>query len=165
MMMRLLVMLLCCYGMLCQAESRAETQPHMISAVQSLVTDGAAAMAQQQVFLLYVSRPQCPYCAALEKEVLLPMLKDPALRSKLYLRELSWDAVGVVDFQGRQRTARDLIADLGIPGAPTLLFLDGSGAELAQPIVGYHSRDFYWAYFERAIAQAYASIAATAPES
>jgi thioredoxin-related protein len=158
-MMRVLAMLLCCYGAVCEAEPGAANSPHVIVAAKNLAREGAQATEQRQIFLLYVSRPQCPYCAALEKEVLMPMLKNPSLMAKVHLRELSWDAVGVVDFQGRERNASDLIEEFSIPGAPTLLFFDGSGRELAPSIVGYYSRDFYWVYFERAVAQAHASVA------
>ena len=158
-MMRVLAMLLCCYGAVCEAEPGAANSPHVIVAAKNLAREGAQATEQRQIFLLYVSRLQCPYCAALEKEVLMPMLKNPSLMAKVHLRELSWDAVGVVDFQGRERNASDLIEEFSIPGAPTLLFFDGSGRELAPSIVGYYSRDFYWVYFERAVAQAHASVA------
>jgi thioredoxin-related protein len=158
-MMRVLAMLLCCYGAVCEAEPGAANSPHVIVAAKNLAREGAQATEQRQIFLLYVSRPQCPYCAALEKEVLMPMLKNPSLMAKVHLRELSWDAVGVVDFQGRERNASDLIEEFSIPGAPTLLFFDGSGRELAPSIVGYYSRDFYWVYFERAVDHAHAWVA------
>jgi thioredoxin-related protein len=158
-MMRVLTMLLCCYGAVCEAEPDAANSPHIIVAAKNLASEGAQATERRQIFLLYVSRPQCPYCAALEKEVLMPMLKNSSKIAKIHLRELSWDAVGVIDFQGRERNASDLIEQFAIPGAPTLLFLDGSGRELAPSIVGYYSRDFYWAYFERAIAQGHVSVA------
>ncbi|MFT6039448.1 MAG: thioredoxin-related protein [Candidatus Azotimanducaceae bacterium] len=158
-MMRVLAMLLCCYGAVCEAEPGSANSPHVIVAAKNLAREGAQAIEQRQIFLLYVSRPQCPYCAALEKEVLMPMLKNPSLMAKVHLRELSWDAAGVVDFQGHARNANALIEQLAIPGAPTLLFLDGAGRELAPSIVGYYSRDFYWVYFERAVAQAYALVA------
>ena len=154
--MRMLAMLLSCYGAVCEAEP--DNSPRVIVAAKNLASEGAQATEQRQIFLLYVSRPQCPYCAALEKEVLMPMLKNSLQMAKVHLRELSWDAAGVVDFQGRTRTANDLIEQFAIPGAPTLLFLDGSGRELAPSIVGYYSRDFYWAYFERTIAQAHALV-------
>jgi thioredoxin-related protein len=157
-MMRVLAMLLCCYGAVSEAEPGTANSPHVIVAAKNLALEGAQATQQRQIFLLYVSRPQCPYCAALEKEVLMPMLKNSSKMAKVHLRELSWDAVGVIDFQGRERNARDLIEQFAIPGAPTLLFFDGSGRELAPSIVGYDSRDFYWAYFERAIAQAHALV-------
>jgi thioredoxin-related protein len=161
-MMRVLAMLLCCYGTVCEAEPGTANSPQVIVATKKLASEGAQATEQRQIFLLYVSRPHCPYCAALEKEVLMPMLKNPSKSAKIHLRELSWDAAGVIDFQGYERKASDLIEQFAISGAPTLLFFDGSGRELAPPIVGYYSRDFYWAYFERAIAQAHASVAATA---
>jgi thioredoxin-related protein len=158
-MMRVLAMLLCCYGAVCEAEPGSANSPHVIVATKNLAREGAQATEQRQIFLLYVSRPKCPYCAALEKEVLMPMLKNSSKMAKLHLRELSWDAAGVIDFQGHERKASDLIEQFAIPGAPTLLFLDGSGRELAPSIVGYYSRDFYWVYFERAVAQAYAAVA------
>jgi hypothetical protein len=41
-----------------------------------------------------------------------------------------------------------------VVGTPTLLFLDSGGEELTQRLVGYHSEDFYWYYFDEAIENA-----------
>jgi hypothetical protein len=38
-----------------------------------------------------------------------------------------------------------------VVGTPTLLFLDNKGEELTSRLVGYHSEDFYWYYFDEAI--------------
>ncbi len=129
-----------------------------IEVAVDLARQGRQVTQQQQIFLLYVSRPDCPYCAQLEKAVLLPMLKDPLLTEKIYLAELSWTSALITDFNGEQRPGADVVNEYKVFGTPTLLFLDGTGREIADRLVGYQSVDFYWSYFERTIASAWSTL-------
>ena len=140
----------------CLLSGLAAAQP--IEAAVDLARQGRQVTQEQQIFLLYVSRPDCPYCAQLEKAVLLPMLKDPLLTEKIYLAELSWTSALITDYNGQQRSGTDIVNEYGIFGTPTLLFLDGAGHEIAERLVGYQSVDFYWSYFERTIASAWATL-------
>lgn len=122
-----------------------------ISAAQNLAAESEQADSAGRVYLLYVSRLACPYCALLEKNVLLPMLRNDDYLAQVDLYELSWEGGAVVDFNQRSRKAIEIIRQYGIIGTPTLLLLDRSGNELAERIVGYHSEDFYWHYLDQAI--------------
>jgi thioredoxin-related protein len=125
-----------------------------IQAAADLAGESQRAVNQNRVYLLYVSRLDCPYCARLEKNVLFPMLRNDEYVELVDLREISYEGGEVVDFDGQTRASVDIIRRYGIIGTPTLLFLDEDGAELADRIVGYHSEDFYWFYFDKAIEEA-----------
>ena len=117
-----------------------------------------AAVSAGRVYLLYISRPECPYCAKLEAHVLRPMLRSHRFDNQIVLRELSWEGDRVTDFEGRRRDPSELVREYGITGTPTLLFLDAAGEELTSRLVGYYSDDFYWYYFENAIRRAHETL-------
>ncbi len=79
------------------------------------------------------------------------MLRNDDYRPLVDLHELAWESNDVIDFDRQARSAAEIIARYKIMGTPTLLFLDGQGNELTDRISGYHSEDFYWYYFDKAI--------------
>ena len=125
---------------------------------QNLEKESLLAIEKNKVFMLYISRPACPYCARLEEQVLEPMLISNEYDSLVVLRELSTKGKQVIDFDGQRKPAADVTQRYKIAGTPTLLFLDDNGVELTQRITGYHSEDFYWHYLDTAIKSARSRI-------
>lgn len=125
---------------------------------KNLAVESAAAVKQGKFFLLYVSRPDCPYCESLKKDVLHPLLKGKRFDHLLVLRELSLVDESVIDFDNKKRTAGSVLAKYEIVGTPTLLFLDEKGEQLTSKLSGYFSKDFYWSYFENGVAKAIAKL-------
>jgi thioredoxin-related protein len=115
-----------------------------------------------------ISRPACPFCEAIRREQLLPMLRAQQAAtapSKFVLVEFDFTVTtkfkAAVNPGPSQITApespRKLAQQLGIKLAPTLLFLgwdkeNGIFSELAERLIGYGSRDFFSAYLEERIA-------------
>jgi thioredoxin-related protein len=121
-----------------------------------------------------ISRPACPFCEALRREHLLPMLRaQNALKASKSLTLVEFDFTVTTRFEsvlnpGPSRitapeSPKKLAQQLGIKLAPTLLFLgwekSGEFKELAERIVGYGSRDFYGAYLEERIQSSFKIIA------
>lgn len=154
--MRLVVTLL--LALLVQTMAVQAAVAQTIETTADLAATAKLSAARGKVLILYVSRPSCPYCAQLEKDVLQPLLKDPALMAKITLRELSWTSRIVTGFDEQQHTAAEVITAFGIAGTPTLLLLDGKGHEITERMVGYPSADFYWYYLEEAIKKAHATL-------
>ncbi len=121
---------------------------------KNLATESLQAATEGKIYLLYVSRPECPYCARLEKNVLHPMMKSHEYDSLVMLRELSMEGGCVTDFDGVPKPSGEISRQLKIIGTPTLFFLGAQGAELVPRITGYYSEDFYWHYFDKAIEDA-----------
>jgi thioredoxin-related protein len=119
------------------------------------------------VAVVMISRPACPFCEAIRREQLLPMLraqKSLSIPSTLVLVEFDFTVTTKFDAAlnpGPSRIAapdspRKLAQQLGIKLAPTLVFLgwdkvSGEFQELAERLVGYGSRDFFGAYLEERI--------------
>lgn len=124
----------------------------------NLALEAEDAETNKMVYLLYVTRPACPYCKKLEKNVLYPMRVRETYADTVYLREISFEGGEIIDFDQQVRSSIDIVKRFGVIGTPTLLFLDASGAEITERIVGYHSEDFYWYYFEQSIKAALKSF-------
>lgn len=117
--------------------------------------DAAAAARTGKPVVLYVSRSDCTFCRRFEQEVLAPLVKSARFADEVIYRELVMDAPGAItDLDGTAITRSQLAARYGVHVSPTLLFLDGNGAMLARPRVGYDGNEFFSFYLERAIAQA-----------
>jgi thioredoxin-related protein len=129
----------------------ASAPADQIPMVQNLVTETRRAEDNGMVYLLYVSRPACPYCRQLEQNVLIPMRVSKSYVNSVDLREMSFEGEDVVDFDNQSHPSIDIITRFNVIGTPTLLFLDSTGAEVTERIVGYDSEDFYWYYLEQSI--------------
>jgi len=140
----------------CSAILRAEQSK--ITYVSNLAKESSAAVSEGKIFLLYVSRPDCPYCERLKKDVLHPLLKGGRFDQDLVLREVSLSDGSVIDFDNKTRAASKLLGRYEIVGTPTLLFLDQNGGQLTDKLSGYFSSDFYWSYLESNIFKSVALI-------
>jgi len=109
--------------------------------------------------LLMVSLSDCPYCEKLKGEILNPMMLSGDYDAKVLIRELLVDeGEEVVDFGGDAVPAMQLAKRYGPVLAPTLLFLDPQGREIAQKIRGITTLDFYSFYLDQAIEEARARL-------
>ena len=126
--------------------SGAEILPAYDLALQS-----SEAQAEGKIFVRYISRPGCPYCARLEKSVLHPMLKMPEYTARVSLRELSWVEGAIRDFDGDARYIGKIVKRYGIVTTPTLLFLNPEGREIAERLVGFTGDDFYFSYLAHSV--------------
>jgi thiol-disulfide isomerase/thioredoxin len=129
----------------------------------------------QLVAVVMLSRPNCPFCEAIRREQLFPLLND--LKSK-ERNDASAKRIDIVEFDLTSTQAFELVSNpgpstieapkspkalaqhLGIRLAPTLVFLgwkkDNASkrlelGELAERLIGYGSRDFFSAYLEERI--------------
>lgn len=122
-----------------------------LSVITNLPEKCSQAVTAQRVCLVYISRVGCPYCGKLEKEVLFPLLKVDEYVSRVQLYELPWELTELTDFKKQLISAEEFIDIYGVVGTPTLLFLDASGNEVSERMVGYQSEDFYWHYLDKSI--------------
>ena len=126
---------------------------------QNLQADSQLHQSSGRVILLYVSSPDCAFCARLEEEVIGPLIKSGEYNNKIILRNMIWESsVPVINFSGEKQLPVDFLLAYKIVATPTLLFLNGDGTEVAKGITGYQGDDFYWYYLDLAIEQANDSI-------
>jgi len=136
-----------------------------INAAENLANQCQSAEEREKVCVVYISQPGCPFCARMEREVLGPLQKVPWLTESIELFELGWEFESVVGFGDERMTGPELMTTLDVSGAPALLFLDGEGNALVDPILGYQSPDFFWFYLERSIERAQQKIRASSADN
>lgn len=98
--------------------------------------------------ILLVSLRGCPYCEEVRKLHLAPLEKTGVMVRQIYLDR----DTPLAGFDGQPTTQRALAKKLAVRVAPTVLFLNARGEQIAEPIVGALHEDFYGEYLTDAIA-------------
>lgn len=108
-----------------------------------------------QVVLVAFVADYCGYCRQLEKDQLKPLLKAGHYKDHILIRTVDIaNTHTLLDFQGKPSSPSAFATQYHADITPTLVFLDKTGQEVAERLVGYNSPDFYGAYLERSIQQA-----------
>lgn len=118
-----------------------------------------AAMAARagQPLVVMTSLPGCPYCDLVRDHHLGPM---SAAGDLMAVQLNITDGVARIDdFDGVARTAKAISKRWDARFAPTVLFFDAQGSEVAERIVGVAVPDFFGAYLEQRLDTAKASLA------
>jgi len=97
----------------------------------------------------------CPFCKVARENYLVPARKEGACVEQIHFLS----RLPVRDWQGRATTHGQLVKDLQIEVAPTLLFYGPDGREVAPRLAAGSTSDFYGAYLDERLAQARAAVA------
>ncbi|MCK4744014.1 MAG: thioredoxin family protein [Sulfuriflexus sp.] len=117
-----------------------------------LQADAAQAQSQQLPILVMFSASYCGYCSTLKEEFLKPMLLSGDYTDKVIIRVLEIDDLDDIrDFDGTKIDPESFAERYNIYLTPTLAFIDPNGKELAPPLVGMTTIDFYGGYLDEAI--------------
>ena len=129
-----------------------------IQRAADLRQDGEDASRTGKPIVMLVSASDCPYCDLLKDNVFVGMERD----DRIILRELGTDnPLRLIDFDGNATDHQDFARKHGLFFTPTVLFLDGSGQPLSEPLVGVANVDFYAYYLERRIDKSRQTIGLT----
>ena len=124
-----------------------------------LQADGLLAQQKQLPILLTFTAIDCHYCDLLEEEFLQPMLLSGEYGDKIIIRKLVLDnGSRLMDFSGQQVNATRLSDSYRVTVTPTILFVDESGVELAQRMVGINTLDMFGGYLDDCIETAWLMI-------
>lgn len=128
---------------------------------QDFTVEARVAKANQLPIMVLFSSPDCHYCERVRQEFLIPMTRNAEYDAKVIMRqvEIGSDAA-LRDFSGRVTTHGDFALLNKIHMVPTVKFFDAQGRELAAPIIGLLTPDFYGGYLDQAIDQSLARIRA-----
>lgn len=121
-----------------------------LPAARDLRSEAREAAARGQPLVLLVSLPDCAYCDQVRDSELLPRMKTGLLAWQI---EMGSRAT-LIDFDGQPITQAALAQRLKARIAPTVVFLNARGDEVAEPLVGAGLPDFYGAYFEQRLGDA-----------
>ena len=147
---------LVCFGAL---GAMMPAQAQRIELAHNLASDARAAAQQDTPLLLFVTQPGCPFCERARHEYLRHLAVDPAYTRRLLFRELSIEG-NVTGFDGKRSTGLAAARALKIKLYPTIVIVDGTGAAVAAPLVGFTVPDFYAAQIDGRIEEAELQLAA-----
>ena len=132
---------------------RADDLPYVkVQEPTDLQLVGQQARQRQLPILIMFSRDGCPYCDVVREEFLKPMLRSGDYTDRVIMLEIHSDSYAHLrDFNGQQISADALAHRYRAGFAPTVVFLDHQGKELAERLIGITTRDFYGGYLDDAI--------------
>jgi len=109
--------------------------------------------------LILFSSAGCHYCAQVRDEFLIPTTRNADYDNKVVMVEVdAGSGQRLVDFDGKMTTHADFAARYQIAMTPTVKLLDAQGREVAIPLVGIISRDYYGGFLDEAIHAALAKV-------
>lgn len=118
----------------------------------NLAADAALAAQSGMPLLLVFAQDHCEFCDRLDREFLNPAQATGAYNGKVLVRRFMMDSHSLVrDFSGAKQEASELAHAMKVYVTPTLIFVDGKGAELGPRIVGIDSGEFFGTYLDEAI--------------
>ena len=123
--------------------------------------EAALAREKQIPILILFSAPGCGYCARVREQVLIPTTFNAEYDDKVIMLEVeSGNAATLIDFDGHAITQADFVAKHRVGFAPTVKFFDAKGREVAEPIIGLVTVDYYGGFMDQGIDKATARIRA-----
>lgn len=125
-----------------------------LAAPSSLQRLGTALAARQEPLVLMVSLVDCPFCHRVRSTEMRPRVQEALVVAEI---DIAGSQI-LLDFAGVSMTHRDMARRYQVRLAPTVLFLDSQGRELAQRLVGASIPDFYGAYLDERLATARAAL-------
>ena len=129
-----------------------QEEPRPIAFATSLQDDGKQSKSTGRPLLVFVSQQGCQFCQRLRKQVLFPMIRAGELEGKVIVREIALDpGFSLQGFDGIEIAGREFAARYNVFVTPTLLFLDGQGESLVEPLVGTPNLEFYGFYLDKKI--------------
>jgi thioredoxin-related protein len=135
------------------ASVQAEVLPYVkVREPTDLQAVAQEARQRQLPILIMFSRDGCPYCDVVREEFLKPMLRSGDYTDRVIMLEIHSDSYAPIrDFNG-QMVNPDALAHRYRAGfAPTVVFLNHQGKELAERLIGITTRDFYGGFLDEAI--------------
>lgn len=139
--------------LLAMTSVQAEILPYVkVREATDLLAVGQEAQARQLPILIMFSMRDCQYCDVVREEFLKPMLRSGDYVDRVIMLELYSDSEAQIrDFNGKPISAEKLIQRYQAGFAPTVIFVDSQGKELAERLIGITTRDFYGGYLDEAI--------------
>lgn len=130
-----------------QVAVRAQDVPPRLAHARSMRTASQEARRRGQPLVVMVTLRGCAWCDFVRNSHLLPLMREQGIHAVEI--DLGGDQVPLQDFDDRSTTHKAFALKLAIQRAPTLLFFDTAGIEVAPRLVGVSSQDFYGAYLEQ----------------
>ncbi|MBD3756166.1 MAG: thioredoxin fold domain-containing protein [Gammaproteobacteria bacterium] len=117
---------------------------------------GAVAEKHQVPVVIFFTATWCNYCKKLEQNILHPLLETTDMESYAEFSQVVMDQAHwmMKDFDGRPVEMKDYAQTKSVVVAPTTLFFNSKGEQIAEPILGLTLEEHYPGHLEKRINQA-----------
>jgi thioredoxin-related protein len=135
--------------------------PEILPFPASLLASAKAALQRREPLVVLVTLKGCAFCDIVRNNYLGPMLR----KGEVYAVQINMlDRKSVLeDVNGRRTTPYDQAKAWKARVAPTVLFLDAQGREIAERLEGMNLADFYGAYLDERLSTARKVVRASTP--
>ena len=146
---------------ICPLVSMAQTS--LVSA-RDLAADAKTVERTGLPLIVMVSLAGCPHCEVVRRSHLLPLLRAGSVTPTALIRQVEINGQDILrDFSGRATTHAEFASRYKITLAPVVMFFDGKGEMISEPLVGSMIPDFYGAYFDAALTAAKSRLTRVRP--
>jgi thioredoxin-related protein len=115
----------------------------------NLKNDGEKARAAGKPILLFFNLSGCHFCRFSLRTAVVPMFREPKFREAIEFRQITIDdGKTLIDFNGTKISTHEFAQKRKATFTPTVMMVDGNGAQIGESIVGIASIDFYSGYVE-----------------
>lgn len=128
-----------------------------IPEIHDLSVNGPLAAHSDLPLLLVFTADDCPYCMRLASEVLLPMLRSGEYDSRVLIRAVNLSGGEIIGFDGVRAPPWTFARRYNVKVTPTLIVFDTTGTQLAEPLVGLGTTEYFEYLIATTIEQAHAS--------
>lgn len=129
-----------------------------------LTMDAKLAREKRIPILILFSTRGCAYCNRVREEILIPTTLNADYDNKVIMVEIdSSNHAKLIDFEGKATTQAAFVAKNKVGLTPTVKFFDAQGREVADPIVGLVTVDYYGGFLDQAIDASIAKIRGAVP--
>ena len=130
-----------------------------LTKASDLQADAAAARKAGVPILVLYSLPGCPYCEAIRRSHLTPLVAEKP--AKAIIRQIDLQSgTSLRGFDGTHTTHAEFVRARGVKFAPVVSFFGPDGHPIGEPLVGSMLPDFYGAYLADALSAATAKVRA-----
>ncbi|MCR2746783.1 hypothetical protein [Limnobacter parvus] len=108
--------------------------------------------------IVLFSLPDCAYCEKVRQQSLRHIHTDPNYKGRVGVYEIDFsdEKRSFIWFDGRRYTGKSLAAPLNVKFSPTVMVFGGTGAVAGRPLLGSGLPEFYGAYLDELIKNAWA---------
>ncbi len=124
----------------------------------NLLADAKIAEQKKIPILLLFTQQSCGYCEIVRSDFLRPMLLNRDYDNRVLIRQIEYDGDDVIGFDGNKITMDSFMESYNIGFTPTVIFLDSSGKELTEQIIGITTVHYYGGFIDDNIALALKKI-------
>jgi len=119
-----------------------------VKMTSNLFADAKIARERQVPILLLFTQQSCGFCEIVRSDFLRPMLLNREYDSRVLIRQIEFDGDDVINFDGNKVSMDSFMELYNVGFTPTVVFLDTTGKELTEQIIGITTVHYYGGFID-----------------